>query len=211
MKEKLFSDTTFILAFLTSSAYVLGVTYCQGFFREFGLDDTQFLLPFDRYLFQGFVSFRYIGPPTMFMLTLVLLCITLTIFIYLFARESRRRKSTRKNKQDEISKGNSLDGESWTNFWVDALFLGGVLFGSFFCILIVAVFSADAGAKAAINFKNKMDAGEVSKTLVNMKLPEKNFSGYSIMCNQSQCAYFVNGTSKIVNFSDVESLEVVIK
>lgn len=210
MKEKFFSDTTFILAFLTSASYVLGVTYCQGFLREFGLDDTQFTLSLDRYLFQGFVSFRDIGPRAMWMLVFAVLCITLVILIYLIARKFLNRKSARKNNADEMRKDKAVEEESWIAFWADILFMGGGLFGAFFGVLVVALLSTSAGAKAAINYKKNMEKGVIKENCVEMKAPEDSFTGYLIVCSQSQCAYWNSGKTKIINLNDVKSQEIVI-
>lgn len=70
-------ETSFILACLTSLMYLIGITYYDSYFREWGLEETLFPLKFETVLTKGFEVIFPVAWRSSFFTVIIIMCILL--------------------------------------------------------------------------------------------------------------------------------------
>ena len=85
-------NLSLILALLTSSLYVYGLTFHQGFLRFWGIEETMFALSLERTLFQGFVASSYFATKTIFPLFAFTLIFFMLMCLFTFLEKVLENK-----------------------------------------------------------------------------------------------------------------------
>ncbi len=78
-----------------------------------------------------------------------------------------------------------------------------VLFGIYLGSLLVLIASNKSGTSHAEKFIERTKEGLVKINTILFKAITEEYMGYSVICNDFQCAYFANGNSTVINNRDV--------
>ena len=78
-----------------------------------------------------------------------------------------------------------------------------VLFGVYLGILLVLIASGKSGTSHAEKFIERTENGDVKVKTVQFKNNSNDYTGFSVVCNDTQCSYFKSGQSTVINNRDV--------
>lgn len=78
-----------------------------------------------------------------------------------------------------------------------------VLFGVYLGILLVLIASDNSGTSYAEKFIERTENGDVKMKIVQFKNNSDDYTGFSVICNYTQCSYFKGGQSTVINNRDV--------
>jgi hypothetical protein len=78
-----------------------------------------------------------------------------------------------------------------------------VLFGVYLGSLLVLIASDKSGTSNAEKFIERTENGQVKIKTIQFKNNVDDYSGFSVICNDTQCAYFNGGQSTVINNRDV--------
>ena len=217
--KSLLNNASVIISLVLASFYGLGLIYHLRFLKSFGIEETQFPLSIDRIFYQGFFAFAELTAPNIGFVVLCAAGVVLTSYIAivvvglathfnLLKSIITRLQSLRNGKAKPINLNPKLI--SFTEFSSKAFFYicaGVSLYLGVILMLIAAEHAGDANAK---RYKEKIKNGEIAvDTLIvettTGKLEE--YKGYSIVCNNQQCAYFDGLESSVFSHSTVKSLK----
>lgn len=213
-------NTAILLSLITSSFYIFGLTYYQGYLGYWGIEDSLFPLAFEQTLFQGFVGVSHLSLKITLQLLLFLVVVWLVVVAFSafsiftkFSQKSEDLISTWLTRQTNDSLSiNRLESMATTITKMEkdksVKFVSNlvVMTNSFligFISIIFLLFAAQylGNAAAETNFKKFKENGYrkidiVHKTLGTLK-------GTTILCNESYCAYLIDGTISTFPLSDI--------
>jgi hypothetical protein len=194
-----------LISLALAGLYALGLTFHQGFLRELGIEETQFILALDRVFFQGFVSTMNMGSKGLVYLFLSAGGVVLVAEVgVLVGSWINRTDLYSKVRSIFVSQNNKQSSESsFGNFSAKAFaYLGLALF--LFMLLLAALLLSDrSGGEYAKRFIANTTNGVLHKKLIELKSNEKSYKGYSIICSTLQCAYYIEGKAVVLNNRDI--------
>ena len=77
------------------------------------------------------------------------------------------------------------------------------LFCVYLGILLVLIASDNSGTSHAEKFIERTKNGDVKMKIVQFKNNADDYTGFSVICNDTQCSYFKSGQSTVINNRDV--------
>ncbi|SKA02046.1 hypothetical protein SAMN02745119_02359 [Trichlorobacter thiogenes] len=201
-----------IISMITATLYTLGLTFHQGYLREFGINDSLFPLSIDQTIFQGFVSLSTMGASAVvwFFVAAELVLVTALIGEFIINRVNKIRQVTPSNFTSDKSESNINEGiydiNKFSGFSYRMLILATALLVLFIGILFALIASDKSGKEAALRFKENAASDKLFKSTILLKAGNKSTDGYIITSSQNQVAYFAGNETTILNNSDISSI-----
>lgn len=204
-ETKILKHASVFISLILAGLYALGITLHQGFLSNLGLEETQFPLSVDRTFFQGFMAATQMGAKGFLYLIgsagAVLISAEIGVFVSSWINNTDIQK-----RLNEIFGNNSTSQEvnSFTEFSLKALSYSILAFVMYALMLFALSFSYKSGVELSNKFKkNALKNEYIEKTIKFHKDPNV-IKGYSIICNDKQCAYLVNGNALVLNNRDIQ-------
>jgi len=201
-----------IISMITATLYTLGLTFHQGYLREFGINDSMFSLSIDQTLFQGFVSLSTMGASAVvwFFVAAEGVLVTALIGEYIINRVNKIKQVITSNSESDKSEPNinedRYDINKFSGFSYRMLMLAAALLVLFIGIIFALIASDKSGKEAALKFKEKATSGKLFKSTILLKEGNKSVDGYIITSSQNQVAYFSENETAILNTSDISNI-----
>jgi hypothetical protein len=197
-----------IISLSLAGLYALGITFHQGFLRELGVEETQFVLTVDRVFFQGFISSMDMGIKGLFYLFMSAAGVVLV-------SEVGRSLGGWIYKTDlysllegifESQQGSQHSDNTFVNFAFKIF--AYICLAILMCVLLLAALtmSDKSGEEYAKKYIANASKGLLHKKLIELKGEDIVYEGYSIICSPQQCAYFVDSKSVVLNNRDVSKV-----
>ncbi len=193
----------------TAYLFLMGTSYFQGYLDGYGIEDSPFLLPSDRAILYGFLSATTLSFKPLIVLSL---CALLAAVVALFERSIKAKlKSLASLSRINLTKA-IPDGkhetdlktqrtiESWAISSMVAMFLAviSVVF------LVASYFSLLSGRDQAKVEIRQFNSGQANHVLIHLKAQENPLLGRQVVCNSTQCVFWLGNRSVVLPISDIE-------
>lgn len=196
------------ISLILAGLYALGLTFQVGFMREIGLEETQFVLSVDRIFFQGFVSAAQMGSKGFLYLIGSAASVVIIADLGVLALDWINKTDLRQKLQKIFKKSNKdsiLQAKnSFADFALKAFSYSVVAFILYFILLFALTLSDKSGMEWALKFKENARSNKYIVKSIKLHNDTESMKGYSIICNNLQCAYLVNGSAIVLNNRDIE-------
>ena len=213
--EQLKSNLASVVAgvpIVVAALFLAGSTSSGTFLRALGLSPVQFPSSFEWTVLGGFTTlFIYGLLPALYFLGAIAVA---SLIVYLTVQTIRLRSPRRMNRaKSQISppkqpghQSPTLDAiERFSDGARDAATVGVSLIVALVVLILAA---GEAGQTAASEFKKKAASGEAIVSQVHLKSPAGEIvRGVLAACNGTQCAYWLQDHSVIINTNDVDRVE----
>lgn len=197
-----------MLAIVTASLFVFGLTFHQGYLKYWGLEETVFGTSFERTLYHGFLAANYlsakvIGSLVAFFLVFALVAVAYSGFINILRSKGLYGPALKVESTDE-----SVTADApWYLKWA---VLGLLITFWFFCALValwaLLALAGRLGAGAAADqystFRNTPGAAIQLQVVSG-----ERFAAHVIGCSTTHCAYLVGSEVKFYPLSSVALME----
>jgi len=207
-------NLSLILALVTASLYVFGLTYHQSYLLYWGLEESLFELSFERTLFQGFIATSSFGANAL----VGLVGISAICFLgALLIQEARSRINQKKwfisfsKKIDAITQAKS-NSETPKSVKLSAIFLAISLWllVAFIVLLLLLIVAGHFGERAAKNQLKAFSKPENKRHLISLK-GEPPINASPIICSNKHCAFLIAGKTKTIPIDDISFIESATK
>lgn len=197
---------------VVAALFLAGSTSSGAFVRALGLSPAQFPSSFEWTVLGGFATLFVSGlMPALYFLgaiSVASLIVFLTVQTIRIRSARRLRKATSQVSPPRLPGNQSptLDAlERLSDRALDAAAIGVALIAA---VVVLILAAGKAGQTAASEFKKKAISGEAIVSQVYLKLPAGDIvRGVLAACNGTQCAYWVQDHSVIINMSDMDRVE----
>jgi len=191
-----------VLAVTTASLYAYGLSFYQGYLKYWGLEESLLELSFERLLFQGFMAsgLSVVGALLPFALGSVLIL----VFAGFFGWLSERPKI--KQWREKVQRGDRND--SYLAYLALPLpIVEGVywVLVTFIVTFVLLAIATSKGQTIAENQKSGAFANAQNSVDVTLTTGQ-TFKGYSIICAEEHCAFFVEGEVVVYPKSSISSI-----
>lgn len=198
---------------VVAALFLTGSTSSGAFVRALGLSPAQFPSSFEWTVLGGFTTLFVSGfVPALYFLGAISVA---SLIVFLTVQTIRLRSARRLRKAKFQMRPPTLPGhqsptldalERFSDRARDAAAIGVALIAAVAVLILAA---GKAGQIVATEFKKKAMSGEAVVSEVHLKLPADDIvRGVLVACNGTQCAYWLQDHSVIVNMSDVARVEV---
>ena len=179
--------------------YIFGLTFQQGFLGEMGLDETQFQLSPDRIFFQGFLAAARMGTKNLVYLFFSAFSIVFIAEFTILASNWINKTSLNDKFSKFMSKDNQPRKEGSFSEFSHKAFAYVCLASILYLLLILSIItSSSSGKEFATTVKSKIDNGDYTKKEIMLYNEEKALEGFTIICSDTQCGYWLSSGSSIV-------------
>lgn len=204
--NNILKHASILITLSIAGLYILGTTFYDGYLNELGLEPTQFPLSVDQISFYGFSAIAYMGIKGFFYFffsfAAFYFIVEFTFFLmYKFKKSTVTENNalSLKKESNKKFKPHPLSNFLWNIFRLLILFFSFLL-----VLLFILDLSQKYGREFALNFKSKLVSNEYPKKKLKLRQSSEMMTAYSVLCSNSQCAYFIDGLIIIYNKSDIE-------
>lgn len=200
-------NMSLILAFVTASLYVYGLTFHQGYLKYWGLEESLFLPSFEQALFHGFLASSYLGAKTLVPFLGVSVALFAAIAFFAWLAKVLREKAWYQNRFGEkVTK--TKNGE-WPNYIQWAALLVAFAYWaltSFFFLMVMLAIAGKMGGTIAADQHDQFNRSTEAEVNVHLSSGDE-FKGFTITCSSEHCAFLVNNTVKMYPLSSISLIE----
>lgn len=203
MIDREIKNLSLILAIATASLYTYGLTFHQGYLKYWGLEESLFLLSFERTLFHGFLASSYLGSKTLvpFFGVSVAIFAVMAFFAWL-AKVLKNKAWYQKLFGERVKKteeGNLPGYVKWAALLVAFAYWALV---SFLVLMALLVLAGHLGNDVAADQKAKFQNSIEQPVTIHLANGEQ-FQGFPVTCSSVHCAFFASGVVKLIPLSSM--------
>ena len=193
-----------VISIILAALYSIGLSFHQGYLRTLGIEETQFQLSIDRLFFQGFFATADLSTGAVVWLVMAASGVVIVANLGVLLIEIVNKLELRKSIPSHLfSKKENNTNYPFFEFSFRMFLYILVLFGVYLGILLVLIASDNSGTSHAEKFIERTENGDVKMKTVQFKNNADDYTGYSVICNDTQCSYFKKGQSTVINNRDV--------
>lgn len=164
----------------------------------------QFQLSIDRLFFQGFFATADLSTGAVVWLVMAASGVVIVANLGVLLIEIVNKLELKKYIPPQLfSKNENNTNHPFFEFSFRMFLYIIVLFGVYLGILLVLIASDNSGTSHAEKFIERTENGDVKMKTVQFKNNADDYTGYSVICNDTQCSYFKGGQSTVINNRDV--------
>jgi hypothetical protein len=194
-----------VISIILAALYSIGLSFHQGYLRTLGIEETQFQLSIDRLFFQGFFATADLSTGAVVWLVMAASGVVIVANVGVLLIEIVNKLELKKYIPSQLfSKNENNTNHPFFEFSFRVFLYIIVLFGVYLGILLVLIASDNSGTSHAEKFIERTENGDVKMKTVLFKNNADDYTGFSVICNDAQCAYFNHGQSTIINNRDVQ-------
>ncbi|MEM5497650.1 hypothetical protein WNY77_09625 [Paraglaciecola mesophila] len=184
--------------------YALGLAFHTSYLYELGIEESQFSLSIDRLFFQGFLALMDFSSKGILWLTLSAFFIAILASLGVEAMKSLQILPAEPKYQKEHKKPENWLHARIISFAKTISYTSAMGLTIFVLCLIILIASGNSGEASAKKRIQKFVDGEIKTVEIKRKNIKKTIVGNPVICSESQCAYWTNIGSLVLNKSDIE-------
>jgi len=193
-----------VISIILAALYSIGLSFHQGYLRTLGIEETQFQLSIDRLFFQGFFATADLSTGAVVWLVMAASGVVIVVNVGVLLIEIVNKLEVKKYIPSQLfSKNENNTNHPFFEFYFRMFLYIIVLFGVYLGILLVLIASDNSGTSYAEKFIERTENGDVKMKIVQFKNNSDDYTGFSVICNDTQCSYFKGGQSTVINNRDV--------
>lgn len=192
-----------LISFSLAILYVLGLTLQQSYLGELGVPESQFALPVDRIFFQGFFLLIHMGGKELIKIFLIATGVLLLAQLFVLAThligEAKVKKVVSIFKTDD-----KQEKDSFLDFSYKVFLSVMLLLATYLAVLLLLISIEHVGSELGKTFIQNTQEKKAKEKEIKIKGRPAHLSGYTIICNTGQCAYYIDGKTLILSHQDID-------